>query len=255
MSRVSLLSGVSKDTFLNRGTTQTDPTIPLRTLLDTIKRHRSLQDALIVRIDSYRNSGPARHRFLILQLEREGRQQIWLRIDRRRDKSQGLLNFALNAGTSLANDRVSCSIRCAYGLGLKCLQAWFSADKSVLSTGLDPEHTMSFSDDMPTLGDLRWVFFAILQVLDRYKLFGVCAMFLTIPHAQGLILIELARLIAGSWSLSSTNVWMKSSTAQLSPVSYICGAEAKRSGVVYGQIPVSFSRFPLKNQCALFYPF
>lgn len=108
LSRISLRGVFSTDSFLSPYPNQVDPTISLRILLDVIKRHRSLQDARIVRVDSYRNSGPAQHRFIVLQLEREERQQIWLRIDRRRDKTRSLLNFAINAGTSPANDRVSC---------------------------------------------------------------------------------------------------------------------------------------------------
>lgn len=34
---------------------------------------------------------------------------------------------------------------------------------------------MSFDKTAPTLGDLRWVFFAIVQVLEQYELLGVCA--------------------------------------------------------------------------------
>lgn len=175
MSRISLVSGFSTDTFLNRNAAQIDHTIPLRSLLATIKRHRSLQDARIIRVDSYRNNGPARHRFIILQLEREGRQQLWLRVDRRRDRRQSVLIFVLNAGTSLANDRVSCYTIFRVLPLLKNLQAWLSADKLVLSEGLDPEHTLLFSNAAPTLGDLRWVFFAIVQVLEEYKLLQVRA--------------------------------------------------------------------------------
>lgn len=53
------------------------------------------------------------------------------------------------------------------------LQAWLSVDKSVLSEGKDPEHTQTFRDVIPTLGELRWVFYAIVQVLERYELFRV----------------------------------------------------------------------------------
>lgn len=113
MSTTSFASGFSNDTFLSHDPNQSDPTISLHTVLDVIKRHRSLQEARIIRVDSYQNSVIPYHRFIILQLEREGREQIWLRIDRRRDKTWSLLNFALNAGKSPANDRVSrCSRVC-----------------------------------------------------------------------------------------------------------------------------------------------
>lgn len=57
---------------------------------------------------------------------------------------------------------------------LKYLQAWLSADHQTVSEGLNPEHSTSFEDTVPTLGDLRWVFVAISQVLVRYELFRVC---------------------------------------------------------------------------------
>lgn len=54
------------------------------------------------------------------------------------------------------------------------MQAWLSANKSILLEGQEPEHTLRFNRIPPTLGDLRWVFWAIVQVLDRYELFRVC---------------------------------------------------------------------------------
>lgn len=50
-----------------------------------------------------------------------------------------------------------------------------AADKNVLSEGLDPEHATAFRGLRPTLGDLRWVFLAIVEVLTQYELFRVCA--------------------------------------------------------------------------------
>lgn len=47
------------------------------------------------------------HRFIILRLERDDNKVIWLRIDRRRDKSQGMLGFIAAGATSPANDEVS----------------------------------------------------------------------------------------------------------------------------------------------------
>lgn len=175
VSRISILSIFSRDTFLSSNSDRVDQTISLRTLLDVIKRHRSLQEARIIQVDSYRNYGPAHHRFIVLQLEREGREQIWLRIDRRRDKRRSVLNFTIDAGTSPANDRVSRCRHIYLWPSIKDFQAWFSADKRVISEGLNPEHTLSFNGVVPTLGDLRWVFFAIIQVLERYELFRVRA--------------------------------------------------------------------------------
>lgn len=105
-------SRVSADTFLTRDP-YLDPTITLLKLLDTIGRHRSLQYARIVEASSYQpiNRG-VKHRFIILELEREERQRIWLRIDRRIQKT-GPLSAVRSVGggpKSLADDRVSCSI-------------------------------------------------------------------------------------------------------------------------------------------------
>lgn len=66
-SVISRTSVTSTDTFLADD--------PERKELDTMKRHRSLQDALIVQVDSYRNKGPVQHRFILL-LKREGCDQI-----------------------------------------------------------------------------------------------------------------------------------------------------------------------------------
>lgn len=107
MSRISLSSGLSRDTFLDPNLDQEDPTISFIALLDVIRRHRSLHDAHIVRVDSYKKNGLARHHFIVLQLEREGRRQIWLRIDRRRDEKRSLVHFTVNGGTPPANDRVA----------------------------------------------------------------------------------------------------------------------------------------------------
>lgn len=104
LSRISLASALSTDTFLERGS---DPTMPLRDLLDVIERHRSLQHARIVCAQSYqRFNGRVTHRFIILELEREGRQQIWLRIDRGRVESEGLLRFVRRGAIGDADDRV-----------------------------------------------------------------------------------------------------------------------------------------------------
>lgn len=104
LSRISLTSTLSTDTFLEHGP---DPTMPLRDLLNVIERHRSLQHARIVCAQSYQHfNGRVTHRFIILELEREGRQQIWLRIDRGRVESEGLLRFVRRGAIGDADDRV-----------------------------------------------------------------------------------------------------------------------------------------------------
>lgn len=109
LSYVSLSSVASRDTFLSPKPNQRDPTISLSSLLDVISRHRSLQNARIVQADSYQQfNGRVVHRFIILELERDERQKIWLRIDRRRDESTGLLRFVANRARAASDDRVSC---------------------------------------------------------------------------------------------------------------------------------------------------
>lgn len=66
----------------------------------------------------------------------------------------------------------------------------------MLSEGKDPEHTQTFRDVIPTLGDLRWVFHAIVQVLERYELFRVRS------YVGGLLFSMTnlhIRQTAGSW--------------------------------------------------------
>lgn len=53
------------------------------------------------------------------------------------------------------------------------MQAWLSSNKHMLTEGLASEHTASFVGVAPNLGDLRWQFWAITQVLERYELFRV----------------------------------------------------------------------------------
>ena len=82
-SLTSLESSLSTDTFLTHGS---DHTLNLTELCNTINRHRSLQNASIVSAEGYcRSIGYTGivHRFIVLELERDSRQRIWLRIDRR----------------------------------------------------------------------------------------------------------------------------------------------------------------------------
>lgn len=186
-SRISLASGFSTDTFLSRDLNQLDPTIPLSSLLDVISRHRSLQHARIVQADSYHKfNGRVVHRFIVLELERDDRQTIWLRIDRRRDESLGLLSFVANRAKAQSDDRVSDCLNFTSCFVADGQQAWLSADKRLVSEGLSAEHTTVFGDAsiVPTLGDLRWVFYAIVQVLKRYELFRVRQVALALYFVQ-----------------------------------------------------------------------
>ena len=53
-------------------------------LCDVIKQHRSLRRAEILSTECYTEyTGRVVHRFLLLELHREGRKDIWPRLDRR----------------------------------------------------------------------------------------------------------------------------------------------------------------------------
>jgi hypothetical protein len=74
-------------------------------LCDVIKQHRSLRQAEILSTECYTEStGRVIHRFLILELRREGRKDIWLRLDRRPGSS--IPQLLLTAGTAPAKDTV-----------------------------------------------------------------------------------------------------------------------------------------------------
>ena len=105
-SLTSLGSSLSTDTFVTHGSNHT---LNLTELCDTINRHRSLQNASIVSAEGYcRSIGHTGivHRFIILELERDGRQRIWLRIDRRRGR-ESPMRFITRVATSPANDQVN----------------------------------------------------------------------------------------------------------------------------------------------------
>ena len=106
LSLTSLGSSLSTDTFLTRGLNHT---LNLTELCDVINRHRSLQNASIVSAEGYcRSIGRTRivHRFIVLELERDGRQRIWLRIDRQRGRENPIM-FIARIATSPANDQVN----------------------------------------------------------------------------------------------------------------------------------------------------
>ena len=69
--------------------------LPLEEFCDLIREHRSLQKAEILSTETHCTmNGPVPHRFLLLELRREGSKDLWLRIDRRRDRNVPPLRFA-----------------------------------------------------------------------------------------------------------------------------------------------------------------
>lgn len=73
-----------------------------------IEAHPSLQSAEIVSTECYsERAGPVLHRFVVLELRRPKRKNVWLRLDRRRAKNVSLARFLSGAGVTDANDRAS----------------------------------------------------------------------------------------------------------------------------------------------------
>lgn len=82
--------------------------LPLAKLCTYVDEQQSLQCAQIMATECYsQSSGAVTHRFLLLELRREGRKDIWLRLDRRRGEGTSLLKFLSSVGITKANDRVS----------------------------------------------------------------------------------------------------------------------------------------------------
>lgn len=81
--------------------------IELLNLCDMINANMSLRQAEILTTECYTQKVAAGvlHRFLVLELRRKGRKNVWLRLDRRAGRSALSLVRAL--GSSPANDIVS----------------------------------------------------------------------------------------------------------------------------------------------------
>lgn len=81
--------------------------LSLRDVCRYIDDHKSLRTAEIVSTECYSDKGGAvTHRFLILELQREGRKDVWLRLDRQRGENVSVLRFLAVSGVTKANDRV-----------------------------------------------------------------------------------------------------------------------------------------------------
>lgn len=79
----------------------------LRELCVLISSHVSLQTAKIVSTEGYAMiTNAIVHRFLLLELRRDGKRGIWLRLDRLRGRKGSMFKFLRNGGVSDANDRV-----------------------------------------------------------------------------------------------------------------------------------------------------
>jgi len=87
--------------------------LPLEEFCDLIREHRSLQKAEILSTETHcKMNGPVPHRFLLLELRREGSKDLWLRLDRRRDKDISFLRFAATLATP-SHDMVRHALKCS----------------------------------------------------------------------------------------------------------------------------------------------
>lgn len=77
-------------------------------LCELIRQSQSLQQAIIAMTEGYKEHlGGIVHRFLVLELTREGKKPIWLRLDRRLGKDVSRMSLILASGVTNANDTVS----------------------------------------------------------------------------------------------------------------------------------------------------
>lgn len=83
--------------------------IPLDHLCRLITSYPSLQDADIVASECYtkRIAPTVVHRYLVLELRREGKKTVWIRLDRTRFKAGGAMRFVRSGAQTKANDVVS----------------------------------------------------------------------------------------------------------------------------------------------------
>jgi len=85
--------------------------LPLDRLCQVIDGYTSLRHAEIVSSEGYKEwTGRVTHRFLVLELCRFGKANIWLRIDRRRAEEVRIWRFLARGATTPANDTVCSSI-------------------------------------------------------------------------------------------------------------------------------------------------
>lgn len=81
----------------------------LQALIHLTDTHRSLQCAEICVAEGYKQiSSGVLHRFLLLEVRHPNQKSIWLRLDRRTDRTVGRLGFLLASGVTPSNDTVCC---------------------------------------------------------------------------------------------------------------------------------------------------
>lgn len=82
-------------------------TMKLDELVTLIRSQRSLQHADILSTEGYKQThNGVLHRFLLLELQREKKPVVWLRIDRRADPNIDRISLLLAGGKAPAHDTV-----------------------------------------------------------------------------------------------------------------------------------------------------
>ncbi|KAF8309238.1 hypothetical protein DL93DRAFT_2231111 [Clavulina sp. PMI_390] len=158
----SLVRMKSRESSMSSSSTSTKGTVmpqygvmklSLEDLCEYIRLHRTLQVASIVKSECYFEvAGPVLHRFLILELRREGRKVIWLRLDRRRGEKISLIKFLSASGVTKAND-----------------QAMLSSEKALLVGAANNENLQVFANP-PDLKDLARLLRVINEEIVTYRL-------------------------------------------------------------------------------------
>lgn len=110
--RAAVPSRVSVNTVVD---TDAVTELPLRDLCTLIDEHQSLQCAAIVKSCTFVEKKPiAPHRFIVLELHRQGRKHIWLRLERKPESRAALVS---GIGRTPSNDVVSEATRLAGASG------------------------------------------------------------------------------------------------------------------------------------------
>ncbi|KAF8306156.1 hypothetical protein DL93DRAFT_244496 [Clavulina sp. PMI_390] len=130
--------------------------LSLKNLCNTIDSNSAMQNARIISMAGYRQSGShPTHRFVVLQLRQEGGdgRNIWMRLDRRRGAGVSRFKFVLMSSGTKAND-----------LAKLC------ADHTQLVEQADPLEYYKTLPDLPPLGDFSKFLRIMLEELLQYHI-------------------------------------------------------------------------------------
>ena len=144
-------------------------------LCEFIQRQRSLQQAIITMTEGYAERlGAIVHRFLVLELKREDKKPIYLRLDRRLGKGVPTISLLRTSGVTSANDTVGSVItvlwrNCSQDLNVK---AQFASSKDRLLKGAERENQQAFKEPL-ALDKMRHILLVTCDELRTYKLWPV----------------------------------------------------------------------------------